>query len=485
MVRTMSVRTPKPDPHVGARPENREDSRPVVLLVDDDPGVRKALRSALADEGYRVDEIEDGVELLPRVDAAAPDLVLLDILMPGMDGITALKGLRDRYPDLPVVMMSGIASIERAVQATKLGAADFLEKPLSPERLLVTVERALAFRDLGRENAALQAQCGELAGEFQMVGDSQATAVVREAIRRVAPTHAKVLILGENGTGKELVARAIHAASPRARGPFIKVNCAAIPRDLVESELFGHERGAFTGATATRKGKFELADRGTLFLDEVGDMSLDAQAKLLRALETGEAERVGGGRPIRFDVRVIAATNKDLRAEIAAGRFREDLYYRLAVVPIEVPPLRERTEDIPLLAEHFLARACADNRRPRLRMQPAAASRLAAYDWPGNIRELRNLMERIAIMTDADELTESVLASYLEEMPASGEASDGDGDGGSSLRARLAGSEREVLVEELKRSGWNVSAAAKSLGIDRASLHRKMKRHGIARTATS
>ncbi|HWN81724.1 MAG TPA: sigma-54 dependent transcriptional regulator, partial [Candidatus Udaeobacter sp.] len=320
-----------------------------------------------------------------------------------------------------------------------------------------------------------------LAGAFEMVGTGTGAVALREAIRRVAPSQAKVLILGENGSGKELVARAIHTASPRARGPFIKVNCAAIPRDLVESELFGHERGSFTGATATRKGKFELADHGTLFLDEVGDMSPESQAKLLRALETGEAERVGGSRPIRFDVRVLAATNKDLRAEIAAGRFREDLYYRLAVVPVEVPPLRQRVEDIPALAEHFLARACAENRRARLRLSPGASKRLAAYDWPGNIRELRNLMERIAIMTDADELTEAVLSCYLDEI----ECDDAEEAGDSSLRSRLAGSEREVLLEELKRTGWNVSAAAKSLGIDRASLHRKMKRHGIARTAAT
>jgi two-component system nitrogen regulation response regulator NtrX len=464
-----------------SRKESRTGSGPVVLIVDDDPSVRRALRTALRDERYQVDELEDGAELLPRVEEAPPDLVLLDVLMPGLDGLSALAGLRERHPDLPVVMMSGLATIERAVQATKLGAADFLEKPLTPERLLITVERALAFRDLGRENAALQAERGELAGEFQMVGASPGARGVQETIRRVAASQAKVLILGENGTGKELVARAIHAASPRARGPFIKVNCAAIPRDLVESELFGHERGAFTGATATRKGKFELADRGTLFLDEVGDMSPEAQAKLLRALETGEAERVGGSRPIRFDVRVIAATNKDLRSEIGSGRFREDLYYRLAVVPIEVPALRTRVEDIPLLAEHFLARACADNRRPRLKLTPGASAKLAAYDWPGNIRELRNLMERIAIMTDAEELTEAVLSSYLEEIPSGAV----DGNGESTLRARLAGSEREVLCEELKRSGWNVSAAAKSLGIDRASLHRKMKRHGITRGAES
>jgi len=466
--------TPKADTPV-SRPQ------PVVLIVDDDSGVRKALRGALTDEGYLVDELSDGADLLGRVEEAVPDLVLLDVLMPGLDGLTALAGLREHYPDLPVVMMSGSATIERAVQATKLGAADFLEKPLTPDRLLVTVDRALAFRDLNRENAGLQAERGQLAGAFEMVGTGTGAVALREAIRRVAPSQAKVLILGENGSGKELVARAIHTASPRARGPFIKVNCAAIPRDLVESELFGHERGSFTGATATRKGKFELADHGTLFLDEVGDMSPESQAKLLRALETGEAERVGGSRPIRFDVRVLAATNKDLRAEIAAGRFREDLYYRLAVVPVEVPPLRQRVEDIPALAEHFLARACAENRRARLRLSPGASKRLAAYDWPGNIRELRNLMERIAIMTDADELTEAVLSCYLDEI----ECDDAEEAGDSSLRSRLAGSEREVLLEELKRTGWNVSAAAKSLGIDRASLHRKMKRHGIARTAAT
>ena len=460
------------------------EAAPAILIVDDHPGLRREVAITLRDGGYRVDELADGADLQSRLEAAPPDLVLLDIEMPGLDGLSALERLRERHADLAVVMISGHATVERAVKAIKLGAHDFLEKPWTPERLLLTVERALAFRDLGRENAALRAERGELAAEYRMVGEGPAATALTETVRRVAGSQAKVLILGENGTGKELVARAIHESSPRARGPFIKVNCAAIPRDLVESELFGHERGAFTGATASRKGKFELANHGTLFLDEVGDMSAEAQAKLLRALETGEAERVGGSRPIRFDVRTIAATNKDLKAEIGAGRFREDLYYRLAVVPIQVPPLRERPEDIMLLANHFLARACADNRRARLKLTAEAEGRLKSYEWPGNIRELRNLMERIAIMTDADEITGAVLASYMDEMAAGG-GDLGDSAGESSLRARLAGSEREVLLEELKRAGWNVSAAAKNLGIDRASLHRKMKRHRIARSQAS
>jgi two-component system, NtrC family, nitrogen regulation response regulator NtrX len=459
------------------------EAAPAILVVDDHPGLRREVAITLRDGGYRVDELADGAELAARLETAPPDLVLLDIEMPGLDGLSALERLRERHADLAVVMISGHATVERAVKAIKLGAHDFLEKPWTPERLLLTIERALAFRDLGRENAALRAERGELAAEYRMVGEGPAATALTETVRRVAASQAKVLILGENGTGKELVARAIHDSSPRARGPFIKVNCAAIPRDLVESELFGHERGAFTGATASRKGKFELAHRGTLFLDEVGDMSPEAQAKLLRALETGEAERVGGSRPIRFDVRTIAATNKDLKAEIGVGRFREDLYYRLAVVPIQVPPLRDRPEDITLLANHFLARACADNRRARLKLTAEAEGRLKGYEWPGNIRELRNLMERIAIMTDAEELTGAVLASYMDEMAPGGEM--GETAGESSLRARLAGSEREVLLEELKRAGWNVSAAAKNLGIDRASLHRKMKRHRIARSQAS
>lgn len=455
-----------------------------VLIVDDDPGVRRSVRDCLRDEGFTADELEDGAELLVRLEAALPDLVLLDVLMPGLDGLAALERLRERHADLPVVMMSGEATIERAVQAIRLGAYDFLEKPLTPEKLLVTVERALAWRNLGRENAALRAERAERAADFQMVGTSSAASALRETILRVAPTQAKVLILGENGTGKELVARAIHDASSRARGPFIKVNCAAIPRDLVESELFGHERGAFTGATATRKGKFELAHTGTLFLDEVGDMSAETQAKLLRALETGEAERVGGARPVRFDVRVVAATNKDLGAEITAGRFREDLYYRLSVVPIAVPPLRERQQDVPVIAEHFLAQACADNRRPPIRLTADAIHGLEAYDWPGNIRELRNLMERIAIMSDATELSGDALAAYLPEAPIRATAPGVLGEEARvdpTLRSRLEGAERTALLEELGRSGWNVSAAAKNLGIDRASLHRKMKRHGITR----
>jgi two-component system nitrogen regulation response regulator NtrX len=455
-----------------------------ILIVDDETGIRRALRTYLGDEGYATEELEDASDLEAHLAAHQPDLVLLDVVMPGLDGISALRQLRDRDQELPVVMMSGQATVERAVEATRLGAFDFLEKPLTPEKLLVTVERALEWQQLRGENRALRA---ERTAEFQMVGDGPAARALLATIERVAPTSAKVLILGENGTGKELVARSIHDRSERAGGPFVKVNCAAIPRDLVESELFGHERGAFTGATTTRKGKFELADGGTLFLDEVGDMSADAQAKLLRALETGEAERVGGGTPIRFDVRVIAATNKDLAQEIAAGHFREDLYYRLSVVPIQLPSLKERREDVPLLARHFLERYCADNGRPQIALTAAAERLLAAHDWPGNIRELRNLIERITIMHDGDTLTEDDIEAYVPETRTAGGSGDtgsagGEGDDGDpSLKRRLDAHERQVIRAELERAGWNVSAAAKVLGIDRASLHRKIRRHGLSR----
>src|SRR6185436_2905949 len=327
------------------------------------------------------------------------DLVLTDLRLPGKDGIALLTALKAARPELPVVLMSGHGSIEEAVKAIQLGAVDFVEKPFGPERLQVTVERALELKALQRENEQLRSLAG---AADEMVGKSRVLEQIRGEIAKVAKTDAKVLITGESGAGKELIARAIHRQSARARGPFEKLNCAALPKDLVESELFGYEKGAFTGAMQMKRGRLEAADLGTLFLDEVGDMSLDTQAKFLRAIETGEIERLGSTRTIAVDTRIVAATNKDLQAEIAAGRFREDLFYRLNVVPIHLLPLRQRREDIPLLIEHFAAKLSAEHGRPPRRFTPDALQRLSQYSWPGNVRELKNLVERILIMTEGE-----------------------------------------------------------------------------------
>nr|MDQ3389560.1 sigma-54 dependent transcriptional regulator [Gemmatimonadota bacterium] len=368
---------------------------PTVLIVDDEPNIRRMLGSLLRAEGFRTREAGTARGALAEIHAEEPDVVLMDLYMPGETALDALPELRELAPDLPVVIMSGKATLSDAVRATKLGAFHFLEKPLTPESVLVTLRSALELRDARALNRALREELG--AGE-EMVGASRPMAEVRALIARVAATGARVLITGESGTGKELAAGDIHRLSNRASGPFIRVNCAAIPRDLVESELFGHERGAFTGATDRRRGRFELASGGTLFLDEIGDLSLEAQAKLLRALEAGEIERVGGTETIAVDVRVIAATNKDLRAQITAGRFREDLFFRLHVIPLHLPPLRDRREDIPPLVEHFLARQRARTGLFPPRLTEGAMEALARHPWPGNVRELANIVERLVIL---------------------------------------------------------------------------------------
>ncbi|HVH08783.1 MAG TPA: sigma-54 dependent transcriptional regulator, partial [Gemmatimonadales bacterium] len=373
-----------------------------VLVVDDEKGIREALTQLLEYEEIDVRSGASGSAALELYPEFRPHLVFLDVKMQGMDGLETLRKLRELDPHAQVVMISGHGTIQTAVEATQLGAYDFLEKPLDTDRVLLTLRNALAHVDLASENVRLTA---EVRAQYEIVGTSRAVKAVIERIEKVAPTQARVLITGENGTGKELVARAIHTLSPRARGPFVEVNCAAIPSELIESELFGHIKGSFTGAIADRAGKFELADGGTLFLDEIGDMSLAAQAKVLRALEDGVIARVGSGKPLAVDVRVIAATNKELRAEIAAGRFREDLLYRLNVVPIEVPPLRERRADVPHLVEHFVARLTERGGLEGKRFDPAAVQRLATYDWPGNIRELRNAVERLLILAPSPVVT--------------------------------------------------------------------------------
>ncbi|MDB4951106.1 MAG: putative NtrC family two-component response regulator [Gemmatimonadetes bacterium] len=452
-----------------------------VLIVDDEPNIRRMLGALLRAEGYRVREAGSGKGALAEVMGEEPDAVLMDLYMADETGLDALPRLKQAAPDLPVVMMSGKASLSDAVRATKLGAFHFIEKPLTPEAVLLTLRSALELRKTREINRALREELGE---DREMVGRSAAMEAVRVLIGRVAPTDARVLISGESGTGKEVAASAIHRLSPRAGGPLIRLNCAAIPRDLVESELFGHERGSFTGATERRRGRFELASGGTLFLDEIGDLSLEAQAKLLRALEAGEIERVGGSETISVDVRILAATNKDLRAEVAGGRFREDLFFRLNVIPLHLPPLRERRDDVPLLVDHFLARHRARTGLKPPRLSPAATEVLVRHAWPGNVRELANILERLAILHADAEVGAGELRGVLAgsgPAPAGEDAAayrDGDE---RSLADRLDDYERRLLGGALDAADGSVAEAARRLRTDRANLYRRMRRLGIER----
>jgi two-component system nitrogen regulation response regulator NtrX len=462
-----------------------DEPRRTVLVVDDEVKVRTSLAAFLTDEGHRV--LEAGTtaeaEKILAAEHTVVDLILLDVRMPGESGVDFLKRNRELASRLPIVVMSGHGTIDLALDAVRHGAFDFLEKGFTPERLGITLQRGLEWVSLRRENRELKQGWDAL---HRLVGESEAMEALRAAIRRAAPTPAKVLILGENGVGKELVARAIHALSPRAAGAFVRLNCAAIPRELVESELFGHEKGAFTGANAQKQGKLELAHGGTLFLDEVGDMSLDAQAKLLRALESSEFERVGGTRTLSVDARFIAATNMDLARRVDEGGFRKDLFYRLNVIPITVPPLRDRAEDTPLLVGHYLQYFKQEYGRPGLTFSESAVNRLRSYRWPGNVRELRNLVERLVIMTPGDAVTDTDVRGLLGEAPGSGGMSlelDVPAGDDAYLKRALDAAEKQILERELAGAGWNVSRAARNLGIDRANLHRKMRRLGIERGA--
>src|SRR5688500_15480074 len=389
---------------------------PSILIVDDEPGVRSALGGVLRDEGYEVDAVDSGEACLDRLARQTYDVVVLDVWLPGMDGLATLARMRERQIDVQVVIISGHGNIESAVRAIKMGAFDFVEKPLTLEKTVLVVRNALRQRTLEAENRALRAKVD---AQHTMVGESYAMVKLREQVAMAAPTNGRVLIFGENGTGKELVARNIHQLSRRRTAPFVEVNCAAIPEDLIESELFGHVRGAFTGAVADRRGKFEAAHGGTIFLDEIADMSLKTQAKVLRVLQEQVMEAVGGSTRIRVDARVLAATNKDLTAEMRAGRFREDLYFRLNVVPIFVPPLRDRQEDIPILADHFMAMLAREyGRRPKT-FEADAVIALQQYAWPGNVRELRNVVERLMIMVPGDRISSRDL-SFLEQTLAHG-----------------------------------------------------------------
>jgi two-component system nitrogen regulation response regulator NtrX len=450
-----------------------------VLIVDDEPNIRRMLGSLLRAEGFKVREAGSGKGALAEVLAEEPDAVLMDLYMADETGLDALPRLKEAAPDLPVVMMSGKASLSDAVRATKLGAFHFIEKPLTPEAVLLTLRSALELRQARELNRALREELGE---DREMVGRSPAMEAVRGVIARVAPTDARVLLTGESGTGKEVAASAIHRMSPRAGGPLVRVNCAAIPRDLVESELFGHERGAFTGATERRRGKFELASGGTLLLDEIGDLSPEAQAKVLRALEGGEIERVGGSETIPVDVRIVAATNKELRAEVANGRFREDLFFRLNVIPLHLPPLRERTGDVPLLVEHFLARYRVKTGLRPPRITPAAMEALSRHSWPGNVRELANILERLAILHAGADVGAAELRGVLvgsAPAPADGTAYRDDDERG--LSDRLDDYERRLLEGALDAADGSVAEAARRLRTDRANLYRRMRRLGIER----
>ena len=448
-----------------------------LLIVDDGDSIREILRQLFEYEGHGVRVAASGTEALRLAKANPPDVTFLDVKLPGMDGLEVLDRLRVVSPESQVVMISGHGTIATALEATRRGAYDFLEKPLDTDRLLVTLRNALQVRGLSESVALLRSEVEE---RHEIVGASPAIRRVLERVERVAPTDARVLITGENGTGKELVARAIHRLSPRAEREFLELNCAAIPTELIESELFGHMKGSFTGAVQDRAGKFEQADKGTLFLDEIGDMSMSAQAKVLRALEEGYVTRVGGQESKAVDVRVVAATNKDLAAEIEAGSFREDLFYRLNVVPVHVPPLRERREDIPMLVSHFQRRMGTREGLPSREIEPEALTRLQRLEWAGNVRELRNTVERLLILASGDSIT-------VEEVEAIGSADHTPGGLGAELLAAATfqefreRAERAFLAEKLKENDWNVSETARLLEMPRSNLYKRIDKFGLKR----
>ncbi len=449
--------------------------KPTILIVDDEPGVRSSLSGVLRDEGYSVEAVGTGEACLDRVTRGPVDLIVLDVWLPGMDGLATLARLRERQVDSQVVLISGHGNIESAVRAIKLGAFDFVEKPLSLDKTVLVVRNALRQRRLEDENRVLRARVDR---PRTMVGESPAMRQLRDQVAMAAPTNGRVLIYGENGTGKEMVARTIHALSRRRTAAFVEVNCAAIPEELIESELFGHVRGAFTGAVADRRGKFEVADGGTIFLDEIGDMSLKTQAKVLRVLQEQTMEPVGGTGRITVNARVLAATNKDLQAEIRGGNFREDLYFRLNVIPVFVPPLRERQDDIPILADHFMAEFAREYGRRLKRFEPGAVARLQQYPWPGNVRELRNVIERLMIMVPGDDIT----AEHVGFLEPSGAAPLPVETAAERLTLHEARDrfERDLILRTLSEQQGNMSRTADVLGVERSNLYRKMRAFGIA-----
>jgi two-component system, NtrC family, nitrogen regulation response regulator NtrX len=450
-----------------------------ILVIDDEAAIRDSLKMTLEYEGYEFLGAATGHEGLALVERESPDLVLLDVKMPGMDGLEVLDRIRAINDALPVVVVSGHGTISTAVDATKKGAFDFIEKPFASDRVLVSLRNALDQRRLKDENRSLK-KAVEV--RHQMIGDSAALKQVMASVARAAPTNATVLIQGESGVGKELVARTIHRNSLRSRERFVQVNCAAIPEELIESELFGHEKGSFTGATEKQVGKFEQADKGTIFLDEVGDMSAKTQAKVLRVLQEGEVERLGSARTIKVDVRVIAATNKNLEEEIEKGHFREDLYFRLAVIPIFVPPLRERPGDIPLLVRYYIEQFSRENNTRAKRITQAALDALQRYRWKGNIRELRNTVERLIIMTAGETIDIADLPDVLRSPGAAAPrlGSDGEPAKAGTLREFKDSSERAYLVAKLRENGWNISKTAEVIDTPRSNLYKKLEQYQIS-----
>ncbi|NIM13262.1 MAG: response regulator [Candidatus Aminicenantes bacterium] len=459
----------------------KKKSKGNVLVVDDEIRLLSTLSSILKDNGYNVFTAETGQEAQKALSDSPVDAVILDLMLPDTNGIELLKRIHREKPLLPVIMLTGHGTITRAVKATKLGAYDFFEKPVESKKILITLENALKSSRLEKERTYLVQDALE---RYQMVGISSKMKNLFETIEKVADTDSRILITGDSGTGKELVARAIHLQSERVGNPLITVNCSAIPEDLLESELFGHEKGSFTGALRQQKGKFELASSGTLFLDEIGELGLRIQPKILRAIENGEIQRLGGNDYIKVDVRIIAATNCDLKSAVQRKEFRDDLFYRLSVINIHIPPLRERKEDIPLLADYFLNKLCRTRKRPPIQLTPAAIEKLVEYPWPGNVRELRNLMEKIAVLSGSELVSEEEIEMYLEENNIMQNSKENNPEGGAeqeTLSQILKKKEKEAIEAKLLASGWNYEKAAEELGISRSTLFSKIKEHGINR----
>jgi len=442
-----------------------------ILVVDDEESICQSLKGILSDEGFEVLTARSGEECLDIIEEELPDLVLLDIWLPGIDGIEILKRIKSKHPQMQIIMISGHGTVESAVTTTKLGAFDFVEKPLSLDKIILAVNHALDIVRLEEENRLLKNEQGH-----EIDGESNAIIELREKIQIISPTNAWILIMGENGTGKELVARSIYRQSSRSDKPFIEVNCAAIPEDLIESELFGHERGAFTGATEKKRGKFDLANKGTIFLDEVADMSLKAQAKILRILQEKKFERVGGTKVIDTDVRVLAATNKNLEYEMEDGRFRQDLYYRLNVIPLEVPPLRDRIEDVPLLARWFIREFSLKESKTEKHIADDALAALMGHTWPGNVRELKNIMERLVIISPSDIITVDDIPPLSKEAHRTRPDSPDDGD---SFRGAKEEFEKDYIAKKLAENKWNVKKTAEVIGLERSNLHKKIKAYGL------
>lgn len=443
-----------------------------ILIVDDEKNILQTLSPILQDEGYEISTAENGADALRLAKEEAPVVILLDIWLPDIDGVEVLKKIKEQQPEIIVVMMSGHGTIETAVKATKLGAYDFIEKPLSMEKVSLIVKHAIDRQRLEEDNLLLRQK---IAKKYELVGSSEKIEQLKEQIKITGPSSSRVLISGENGTGKELVARGIHNESPRRDKPFVEVNCAAIPDTLIESELFGHEKGAFTGATAMKRGKFELSDGGTIFLDEIGDMSLATQAKVLRVLQEQEFQRVGGTKTIRVDVRVIAASNKNLKEEIKKGSFREDLYYRLNVIPLHVPPVRERKEDIPLLVGHFLMEFSREYGMKPKKISEDVIKVFQEYNWPGNVRELKNIVERLMIMTKSPVIDVSDIPKSFKSDISLQDAAEHEAKRYDSFKDAVNDFEKEYITTILKENEWNISKTADALQLDRSHLHRKIK----------